>query len=299
MVQLKIQDPAGLMEVQDQAGPLQFRSLGQNRTGLTISTCDLGSDASPNSAVCVRSQPRKSLESYQVFITKLVAILQSIPSINPALRETSEPDRPSLSPSRPSKPRPSHPSVRPSVHPSCPVRVLEPLRDMGDVNANAVPTQADINAQLMAGQAQLTATMNAVTEQLARMEQRNRPNDPLPRRRNPPYLDDPRLFSDEDNEELLIEEMVQLKIQDPAGLMEVQDQAGPLQFRSLGQNRTGLTISTCDLGSDASPNSAVCVRSQPRKSLESYQVFITKLVAILQSIPSINPALRETSVQQA
>ena len=70
---------------------------------------------------------------------------------------------------------------------------------MGDVNANAVPTQADINAQLMAGQAQLTATMNAVTEQLARLEQRNRPNDPLPRRRNHPYLEDPRLFSDEDS----------------------------------------------------------------------------------------------------
>ncbi|CDY46448.1 BnaA01g35800D [Brassica napus] len=69
---------------------------------------------------------------------------------------------------------------------------------MGDVNANAVPTQADINAQLMAGQAQLTATMNAVTEQLARMEQRNRPNDPLPMRRNHPYLEDPPLFSDED-----------------------------------------------------------------------------------------------------
>ncbi|XP_048627497.1 uncharacterized protein LOC125596364 [Brassica napus] len=70
---------------------------------------------------------------------------------------------------------------------------------MGDVNANAVLTQADINAQLMAGQAQLTATMNAVTEQLARLEQRNRPNDPLPRRRNHPYLGDPRLFSDEDS----------------------------------------------------------------------------------------------------
>ncbi|XP_048627321.1 uncharacterized protein LOC125596017 [Brassica napus] len=85
----QIQDPAGPIEVQDQAGSLQFRSLGQNQTGLTISTCDLGSDTSPSSA-------------------------------------GSE-------------------------------------RDMGDVNANAVPTQADINAQLMAGQAQLTATMNAVT----------------------------------------------------------------------------------------------------------------------------------------
>lgn len=58
------------------------------------------------------------------------------------------------------------------------------------------------------------------------------------------------------DEELLIEEMVQLKIQDPAGPIEVQDQAGSLQFRSLGQNQTGLTISTCDLGSDTSPSSA-------------------------------------------
>ncbi|XP_048630695.1 uncharacterized protein LOC125604315 [Brassica napus] len=58
------------------------------------------------------------------------------------------------------------------------------------------------------------------------------------------------------DEELLIEEMVQLKMQDPAGPIEVQDQAGSLQFRSLGQNQTGLTISTCDLGSDTSPSSA-------------------------------------------
>ncbi|CAN7135843.1 unnamed protein product [Brassica rapa subsp. narinosa] len=32
--------------------------------------------------------------------------------------------------------------------------------------------------------------MNAVTEHLARLEQRNRPNDPRPRRRNHPYLDE-------------------------------------------------------------------------------------------------------------
>ena len=70
---------------------------------------------------------------------------------------------------------------------------------MGDVNANDVPTQADINAQLIAGQAQLTATMNAVTEQLDRLEQGNRPNGPRPRRRNHPYLEDPRLHSDEDS----------------------------------------------------------------------------------------------------
>ena len=54
-------------------------------------------------------------------------------------------------------------------------------------------------------------------------------------------------------EELLIEEMIQLKIQDQAGSIEVQDQTGPIQFRSLAQNRTGLTISTCDLGSDHVP----------------------------------------------
>ncbi|KAG5383627.1 hypothetical protein IGI04_035097 [Brassica rapa subsp. trilocularis] len=297
MIQLKIQDPAGSMEVQNQAGPIQFRSLGQTRTGLTISTCDLGSNASPNSAGS--DLARKEPQSYQVFVTKLVAILHSIPSNDPALRETSvqqEPDRPSLSPSLPSS---LALAVRSYVHPSCPVR-----RDMGDVSANDVPTQAAIKAQLMVGQAQLTATMNAVTEQLARMEQRNHPNDPRPRRRNHPYLDDPRLFSDEDtvqqildqDEELLIEEMIQLKIQDPACSMEVQDQAGPIQFRSLGQTRTGLTISTCDLGSDASPNSAGS--DLARKEPESYKVFITKLVAILHSIPSNDPALRETSVQQ-
>ena len=54
-------------------------------------------------------------------------------------------------------------------------------------------------------------------------------------------------------EELLIEEMIQLKIQDLAGPIEVQDQASPIQFRSLAQNRTGLTISTCDLSSDPVP----------------------------------------------
>ncbi|KAF3602303.1 hypothetical protein F2Q69_00037672 [Brassica cretica] len=187
MIQLKIQDPAGSIEVQDQAGPIQFRSLAQNRTGLIISTCDLGSDSVP-------------------------------------IQSRSE-------------------------------------RNMGDINANDVPNQADINAQLLAGQAQLTATMTAVTEQLARMEQGNRPNGPRPRRRNHPYLEDPMLHSDEDSsdseppdreeprpEELLIEEMIQLKIQDQAGSIEVQDQAVPIQFRSLAHNRTGLTISTCDLG---------------------------------------------------
>ena len=53
--------------------------------------------------------------------------------------------------------------------------------------------------------------------------------------------------------QLLIEEMIQLKIEDQAGPIEVQDHAGPIQFKSLGQNRTGQIISTCDLGSDSSP----------------------------------------------
>ncbi|KAF2555750.1 hypothetical protein F2Q68_00017061 [Brassica cretica] len=47
MIQLKIQDQSGPIEVQDQAGPIQFISLAQNRTGLTISTCELGSDPVP------------------------------------------------------------------------------------------------------------------------------------------------------------------------------------------------------------------------------------------------------------
>ncbi|KAF2618486.1 hypothetical protein F2Q68_00039576 [Brassica cretica] len=70
---------------------------------------------------------------------------------------------------------------------------------MGDINVDDVPNQAEINAQLLAGQAQLTATMNAVTEQLARLEHGNRPNGPRPRRRNHPYLEDPRLHSDENS----------------------------------------------------------------------------------------------------
>ena len=44
--------------------------------------------------------------------------------------------------------------------------------------------------------------------------------------------------------QLVIEEIIQLKI---------QDQAGPIEFRSFGQNRTGQIISTCDLGSDPFP----------------------------------------------
>ena len=53
--------------------------------------------------------------------------------------------------------------------------------------------------------------------------------------------------------QLLIEEMVQLKIQDQAGPIEVQDQADPIQFRSLSQNRTGLIISLSDPSSTSTP----------------------------------------------
>lgn len=49
---------------------------------------------------------------------------------------------------------------------------------MGNLNQNGIPNQADINAQLLAGQAQLTAAMAAMTEQLARMEEGNRADDP-------------------------------------------------------------------------------------------------------------------------
>ncbi|KAF2555748.1 hypothetical protein F2Q68_00017063 [Brassica cretica] len=117
MIQLKIQDQAGSIEVQDQTGPIQFRSLAQNRTGLTISTS----------------------RAIRLGFSKAV--------------------------------------------------------------------QQILDQDVQSGQ-----------------------------------------------EELLIEEMIQLKIQDQAGSIEVQDQTGPIQFRSLAQNRTGLTISTCDLGSKPCPN---------------------------------------------
>lgn len=54
--------------------------------------------------------------------------------------------------------------------------------------------------------------------------------------------------------QLLIEEMVQLKIQDQAGSIEVQDSAGLLQFRSLHQNQSGFIISTFNLGSESISN---------------------------------------------
>ncbi|XP_033138856.1 uncharacterized protein LOC117129534 [Brassica rapa] len=99
MVQLKIQDPAGPIEVQDKA---------RTRSAISIS----------------RVRPSRALA--------VCASVLSSPVLEPLIVHFS------------------------SLNPS--------LRDMGDVNANAVPTQADINAQLMAGQAQLTATMNAVTD---------------------------------------------------------------------------------------------------------------------------------------
>ena len=48
-----------------------------------------------------------------------------------------------------------------------------------------------------------------------------------------------------DQDQLLIEEMVQLKIQDQAGPTEVQDATGPIQFRL---NRAGRLISISELG---------------------------------------------------
>ena len=50
-----------------------------------------------------------------------------------------------------------------------------------------------------------------------------------------------------DQDQLLIEEMVQLKIQDQAGPTEVQDATGPIQFRL---NQAGRLISTSELGPD-------------------------------------------------
>ena len=51
-----------------------------------------------------------------------------------------------------------------------------------------------------------------------------------------------------DQDQLLIEEMVQLKIQDQAGPTEVQDATGPIQFRL---NQAGRLISTSELGPDS------------------------------------------------
>ncbi|KAF2601246.1 hypothetical protein F2Q70_00026261 [Brassica cretica] len=79
-------------------------------------------------------------------------------------------------------------------------------RDMGDLNQSGVPNQADINAQLLAGPAQLTAAVSAMTEQLARLEQGNRPNGLRPRGRNHPYLADPQLTQTRTMQVLLMQE---------------------------------------------------------------------------------------------
>ena len=52
-----------------------------------------------------------------------------------------------------------------------------------------------------------------------------------------------------DQNQLLIEDMCQLKIQDPTGPMEVHS-AGPIQFTSFSQNQAGLNISISDLNSN-------------------------------------------------
>lgn len=59
---------------------------------------------------------------------------------------------------------------------------------------------------------------------------------------------------DQGLKQLLIQEMSGLKIEDPTGSKEVQDQTGPIQFSSIVHNRTGLIISTFDLGSESISN---------------------------------------------
>ena len=59
---------------------------------------------------------------------------------------------------------------------------------------------------------------------------------------------------DQGLKQLLIQEMPELKIEDPTRPLEVQDQSGLIQFSSIVHNQTGLTISTFDLG----PNKSNC-----------------------------------------
>lgn len=59
---------------------------------------------------------------------------------------------------------------------------------------------------------------------------------------------------DQGLKQLLIQEMSGLKIEDPTGSIEVQDQPGPIQFSSIVHNRTGLILSTFNLGSDSTLN---------------------------------------------
>ncbi|KAL0734201.1 hypothetical protein Bca4012_010411 [Brassica carinata] len=68
---------------------------------------------------------------------------------------------------------------------------------MGDMRNNA-PTQAEINAQLLADNARLSASLQAIADQLARLEQRGQGNKQH-FGRNHPYIDDPQSQSDEDS----------------------------------------------------------------------------------------------------
>ncbi|KAF3593254.1 hypothetical protein DY000_02021887 [Brassica cretica] len=193
MVQLKIQDQASPIEVQDQADPIQFRSVAQNRTVLIISPSDPSSTSTPIQSGSAENQISDLIK---VFITKLVAILHSIPPTDSAWeRYTSSKPNPifihlsstdllreihiflslctnrtihrlSLPPGQPYRIEPIKPQSRHQYG-------LNSRRDKEDLNPNGVPNQADINAQLLAVQAQLTAAM---TNQLARLEQGNHPN---------------------------------------------------------------------------------------------------------------------------
>ncbi|XP_056843071.1 uncharacterized protein LOC130495662 [Raphanus sativus] len=58
---------------------------------------------------------------------------------------------------------------------------------------------------------------------------------------------------DQDLKQLLIQEMSGLKIEDPTGSIEVQDQPGPIQFSSIVHNRTGLILSTFNLNPSNQP----------------------------------------------
>ncbi|KAG5385166.1 hypothetical protein IGI04_036636 [Brassica rapa subsp. trilocularis] len=205
--------------------------------------------------------------------------------------------------------------------------------DMGDLNG--APTQAEINAQLMANHAELQAALATVTEQLAHIAGRDRANVPRPRRRNNPVPEEQQSQSSEDNsdtdrtepeeprrerairftkavqhildqdgqtdqDQLLIEKMVQLKIQDQAGPKEVQDAADPIQFRL---NQAGLLISTSELDFGLMfqphfrPAFFFCEKQERAADLIKLQT--TKLVAILHLHSIHRFALRVIHIQQA
>ncbi|KAG5413256.1 hypothetical protein IGI04_000823 [Brassica rapa subsp. trilocularis] len=209
--------------------------------------------------------------------------------------------------------------------------------DMGDLNGAS--TQAEINAQLMANHAELQAALATVTEQLAHIAGRDRANVPRPRRRNQPVPEEQQSQSSEDNsdtdrtepeeprreragrftkavqhildqdgqtdqDQLLIEKMVQLKIQDQAGPKEVQDAADPIQFRL---NQAGLLISTSELGPDSPHFRPACLRpfifespkGNKREQPNLIKLQTTKLVAILHLHSIHRFALRVIHIQQA